>query len=361
MRLHSTFQGRRLALAAATACLLGAPLHALAQTTTWPAKPVRLVVGYAAGGATDVIARLVAVKLGDQLGQSVIVDNRTGANSNVGAEVVARAPADGYTLYVYTVANTINASLYPKLGYEPQKDFEPIGLIAKIPNLLVVNPALPIKTVADYQRYARDNKEGITFASSGSGSSIHLSGEIFKMQTKLNMLHVPYRGSAPAIADLLGGQVQSMFDNMPSALPHVKAGRLRALAITSAQRSPLLPDVPTFAESGFPGFEVHSWFGLAAPAGTPRAVVERLNAELGKVLATPDMRQRLLDMAAIPLPGTFGADAQPHRRRDQTLARGGESLRRPGRITLLAAATALYVPHRFFLARRPALARAHRH
>lgn len=304
MRLHSTFQGRRLALAAATACLLGAPLYALAQTTTWPAKPVRLVVGYAAGGATDVIARLVAVKLGDQLGQSVIVDNRTGANSNVGAEAVARAQADGYTLYVYTVANTINASLYPKLGYEPQKDFEPIGLIAKIPNLLVVNPALPIKTLADYQRYARDNKEGITFASSGSGSSIHLSGEIFKMQTKLNMLHVPYRGSAPAIADLLGGQVQSMFDNMPSALPHVKAGRLRALAITSAQRSPLLPDVPTFAESGFPGFEVHSWFGLAAPVGTPRAVVERLNAELGKVLATPDMRQRLLDMAAIPLPGS---------------------------------------------------------
>lgn len=304
MRLHSICQGRRLALAAATACLLGAPLHAPAQTAAWPAKPVKLVVGYAAGGATDVIARLVAVKLGDQLGWSVIVDNRTGANSNVGAETVARAPADGYTLYVYTVANTINASLYPKLGYEPQKDFEPIGLIAKIPNLLVVNPALPIKTLADYQRYARDNKDGITFASSGSGSSIHLSGEIFKMQTRLNMLHVPYRGSAPALADLLGGQVQSMFDNMPSALPHVKAGRLRALAITSSQRSPLLPDVPTFAESGFPGFEVHSWFGLAAPAGTPRAVVERLNAELNKVLATPDVRQRLLDMAAIPLPGT---------------------------------------------------------
>jgi len=304
MRLHSSLTGRRLALAAATALVLGAPLHALAQTnSSWPAKPVKLVVGYAAGGATDVIARLIAVKLGDQLGQSVIVDNRTGANSNVGAEAVARAPADGYTLYVYTVANTINASLYPRLNYEPQKDFEPVSLIAKIPNILVINPALPIKTLADYQRYAKDNKDGITFASSGSGSSIHLSGEIFKMQSKLNMLHVPYRGSAPAIADLIGGQVQSMFDNMPSALPHVKAGRLRALAVTSAQRSPLLPDVPSFTELGFPGVEVYSWFGLAAPAGTPRPVVERLNTELNKVLANPEVRQRLQDMGAIPLPG----------------------------------------------------------
>ena len=303
MRLHSPHTGRRLALAAFAALALGAPLQASAQSG-WPAKPVKLVVGYAAGGATDVIARLIAVKLGDSLGQSVIVDNLTGANSNVVAEAVARAPADGYTLYVYTVANTINASLYPKLNYEPQKDFEPVGLIAKIPNVLVVNPALPIKTLADYQRYAKDNKDGITFASSGSGSSIHLSGEIFKMQSKLNMLHVPYRGSAPAIADLVGGQVQSMFDNMPSALPHVKAARLRALAVTSAQRSPLLPDVPTFAELGFPGFEVYSWFGLAAPAGTPRPVVERLNTELGKVLANPEVRQRLQDMGAIPLPGS---------------------------------------------------------
>lgn len=303
MRLHSIFPGRRLALAASAALLLGASLPAPAQTA-WPVKPIRLVVGYAPGGATDVIARLVAIKLGDQLGQSVVVDNRAGANSNVGAEVVAQAPADGYTLYVYTVANTINASLYPRLGYEPQKDFEPVGLMAKIPNVLVVNPALPIKSLADYQHYAKANKDGVTFASAGSGSSIHLSGEIFKMQSRLNMLHVPYRGSAPAITDLLGGQVQSMFDNMPSALPHVKAGRLRALAVTSAQRSPLLPDVPTFAELGYTGFEVHSWFGLAAPVGTPRAVVERLNAELGKVLATADARQRLQDMGAIPLPGS---------------------------------------------------------
>ena len=294
---------RLLALAAAAiACTATLPLQA--QTTGWPSKPVKLVVGYAAGGATDVIARLVAVKLGDQLGQPVVVDNRAGANSNVGAETVARAPADGYTLYVYTIANTINATLYPKLGYDPVKDFEPIGMIAKIPNILVVNPKLPIKNLADYVRYAKETKDGITFASSGSGSSIHLSGEMFKMQSKLKMLHVPYRGRAPAVTDLLGGQVDSMFDNTPSALPHVQAGKLRAIAITSAQRSPLLPDVPTLAESGFAGFDVQSWFGLAAPAGTPRAVIEQVNTALNKVLAQPEVRTRLQELAATPDGGT---------------------------------------------------------
>lgn len=302
MTLHFAARRRLLALAAAIAC--GATLPAHGQGNAWPAKPIRLVVGYAAGGATDVLARIVAVKLGDNLGQPVIVDNRPGANSNVGAEVVARAAPDGYTLYVYTIANTINASLYDNLRYDPQKDFEPIGLIARIPNILVVNPKLPVQRVADYVRLAKASPQGVTFASSGSGSSIHLSGELFKMQAHLNMLHVPYRGSAPAVTDLLGGQVQSMFDNTPSALPHVQAGRLRAIAITSAQRSPLLPDVPTIAESGFPGFDVQSWFSLAAPAGTPRPVVERLNAALNKALAAPDVRQRLQDLAATPAPGT---------------------------------------------------------
>ena len=302
MTFHVRMRRRWLTFAAVIACSATLPLQA--QPSTWPARPIKLVVGYAAGGATDVIARMIAVKLGEQLGQSVVVDNRSGANSNVSAEFVARAPADGYTLYVYTIANTINASLYDKLGYDPLKDFEPIGLIAKIPNILVINEKLPIKSVADFVQFAKESPGGITFASSGSGSSIHLSGEMFKMVAKLNMLHVPYRGSAPAMNDLLGGQVQSMFDNTPSALPHVRGGRLRAIAITSAQRSPLLPDVPTMAESGFPGFEVQSWFGLAAPAGTPRPVVDRLNAELVKVLNNPDMRQRLLNLAATPAPGT---------------------------------------------------------
>ena len=303
MRLERPLSRRHLlALAAGIAGATALPLHA--QPDAWPSRPIKLVVGYAAGGATDVIARLVAVKLGERLGQPVVVDNRAGANSNVGAEVVAKSPPDGYTLYVFTIANTINASLYARLGYDPQKDFEPIGLIAKIPNILVVNNNLPIKSIADYVRFAKASKDGITFASSGSGSSIHLSGEMFKMQTHLNMLHVPYRGSAPAVTDLLGGQVQSMFDNTPSALPHVQGGRLRAIAITSAKRSPLLPDVPTVAESGFPGFDVQSWFGLAAPAGTPKPVIDRLNAELNKVLAAPELRQRFQDLAASPEPGT---------------------------------------------------------
>ncbi|MHA7680217.1 Bug family tripartite tricarboxylate transporter substrate binding protein [Cupriavidus sp. PET2-C1] len=307
MTLHHAPRRRLLAFAAALslACGLALPLHAQPSAqAAWPTKPIKLVVGYAAGGATDVIARIIALKLGEQLGQPMVVDNRAGANSNVGAEVVAKSVPDGYTLYVYTIANTINASLYDKLGYDPQKDFEPIGLIARIPNILVVNPKLPVKTLADYIRFAKASQDGITFASSGSGSSIHLSGEMFKMQARLNMLHIPYRGSAPAVTDLLGGQVQSMFDNTPSALPHVKAGRLRAIAITSAQRSPLLPEVPTVAESGFPGFDVQSWFSLTAPAGTPRPVIERLNSALNKVLAAPDVRQRLQDLAATPEPGT---------------------------------------------------------
>lgn len=290
---------RRSLLAAAFACVA---LPALAQS--YPNKPIRLVVGYAAGGATDVIARLVGQKMGEAMGQPLVVDNRAGANSNVGAEVVARAPADGYTVYVFTIANTINATLYDQLGYDPQKDFDPVGLIAKVPNILVVNHGVPVKTLAEYVAFAKAQPQGITFASSGSGSSIHMSAEMFKMITRLNMLHIPYRGSAPAVNDLIGGQVQSMFDNAPSALPHVQGGRLRALAITSLQRSPLLPDVPTVAESGYAGFDVQSWFGLAVPHGTPQPVVARLNAELNKALALPEVKKRLAEMVATPVGGT---------------------------------------------------------
>lgn len=284
-----------------------APLLGMAPAwadSSYPSKPIRFVVGYAAGGSTDVVARLVANRMGTELGQSVLVENRSGANSNLGAEAVARAPADGYTVYLFTIANTINASLYNKLSYDPVKDFEPVGLIAKIPNLLVVNPSLPVKSVEEYVKFAKQAPNGLTFASSGSGSSIHLSGEMFKMKTGLNMLHVPYKGSAPAVTDLLGGQVESMFDNAPSAMPHVKAGKLRAIAITSRERSSLLPDVPTIAESGFPGFEVQSWFGLAVPAGTPKDVVAKLNAALNKSLAAPEIKQRLGDMLATPAPGS---------------------------------------------------------
>lgn len=293
---------RHALLVAATLTCGATP--ALAADTAFPTRPVRLVVGYAAGGATDVLARLVAQKMGEALGQPMVVENRAGANSNVGAEVVAKATPDGYTLYVYTIANTINATLYDKLGYDPAKDFELVGMIARIPNVLVVNPGLPVKTVADYVKLAKASPNGLTFASSGSGSSIHLSGEIFRTRSGANMLHVPYKGSAPAVTDLMGGQVQSMFDNTPSALPHVKSGKLRAIAVTSAQRMPLLPDVPTVAESGYPGFDVQSWFAISAPAGTPRPVVDRLNAALNKALGNADVRERMRDLAATPEPGT---------------------------------------------------------
>lgn len=290
---------RRALLAAAVTCVA---LPALAQS--YPNKPIKLVVGYAPGGATDVIARLVGQKMGEAMGQTIVIDNRAGANSNLGAEVVARSAADGYSVYVFTIANTINATLYDKLGYDPQKDLDPVGLIAKVPNILVVNNNLPVKTLAEYVAFAKAQPQGITFASAGSGSSIHLSAEMFKMITKLNMLHVPYRGSAPAVTDLIGGQVQSMFDNAPSAMPHIQGGRLRAVAITSLQRSPLLPDVPTVAESGYAGFDVQSWFGLAVPHGTPQPVVDRLNAELNKALALPEVKKRLADMGASPAGGT---------------------------------------------------------
>ena len=288
-------------ISAALAC--GVPA-AQAADSSFPTRPVRLVVGYAAGGATDVLARLVAQKMGEALGQPIVVENRAGANSNVGAEVVAKATPDGYTLYVFTIANTINATLYDKLGYDPVRDFEPVGMIAKIPNVLVVNPKLPIKTVADYVRLAKESPDGVTFASSGSGSSIHLSGEMFRSRSGANMLHVPYKGSAPAVTDLLGGQVQSMFDNAPSALPHVKSGKLRAIAVTSAQHMPQLPDVPTVAESGLPGFDVQSWFSIAAPAGTPKPVIDKLNTALNKALNASDVRERMRDLAATPEPGT---------------------------------------------------------
>ena len=303
--MSSYFEKRRglLVLLATLSCAYA--ISANAQTSSsWPDKPIKIIVGYSAGGATDVLARLIAVKMSNTLGQSFVVENKPGANSNVGAELVVRAPADGYTLYAYSIANTINMSLYPKLSYDAIKDFESIGMIAKIPNILVVNPNLPVKTVADYVRYAKESKDGITFASSGSGSSIHLSGEMFKMQAKIQMLHIPYKGSAPAVTDLLGGQVESMFDNAPSALPHIQAGKLRAIAVTSAQRSPSIPDVPTLAESGYPNFDVQSWFALVAPAGTPKIIVEKLNAALNKALLAPDVRQRLQELAATPEPGS---------------------------------------------------------
>lgn len=269
--------------------------HAQTPATNYPDRPVTIVLGYPAGGATDRVTRLAAKALTEQTGQSFVVENRAGANSNIGAEYVARTKPDGYTLYVGTIANTINRTLYTKLNYDILEDFTPIGLLASVPNVLVINPKLPIHSVTEYIAYARANPGKLTCASAGSGSSIHLSCELFKIETNTNILHVPYKGSGPAVADLMGGQVDSMFDNLPSALPHIKSGKLRALGVTSPERVVIAKDLPTLAEAGLPKFAVMSWFGLFARAGTPKPIVDKLNAELNRALNDPAMRATYID------------------------------------------------------------------
>jgi tripartite-type tricarboxylate transporter receptor subunit TctC len=278
---------------------------ALASAQSYPTKPIRIVVPFPPGGATDILARDVAQKLTEAWGQQVIVDNRPGAGGNIGSELVARSAPDGYTLEMGTVGtHAINASLYAKMPYDHLKDFVPVILVAGVPNVLVVNPALPVNSVAELIAYAKANPGKLNFASSGSGTSIHLSAELFKVMAGVQMTHIPYKGSAPALQDLLGGQVQLMFDNLPPSLPQIKAGKLRALAVTTATRAPALPDVPTVAEAGLPGFESSSWFGLLAPAGTPPAIVVKLNAEVAKWLATPDAKERLAKQGANAVGGS---------------------------------------------------------
>ncbi len=295
------------AIAAAFALCLGAAGAAQAQAT-WPTKPVRIVVPFAAGGTTDILARAIAPELGKAFGQQFIVDNRGGAGGNIGAELVAKSANDGYTLLMGTVGtHGINRALYAKLPYDPIKDFAPITLVASVPNVMVMNTekarALGINNVQDFIRYAKANPGKLNMASSGNGTSIHLAGELFKTMTGTFMLHMPYRGSAPALLDMVGGNMDVMFDNLPSSMAHIKAGKLKALAVTSAQRSAALPDVPTVEEAGGPalkGFEASSWFGLLAPAGTPPDVVQRIQQEVAKALASPAVKERLLAQGAIP-------------------------------------------------------------
>lgn len=271
---------------------------AVQAQSDYPNKAVRLVVGFSAGGSTDVVARLLAKELTQDLGQSFVVENRPGASSNIATEGVIRSPNDGYTLFMMAVTNAINQTLYTNLKFDILKDFSPIALGAKVPNVLVINPKLPINTVQELIAYATKNPGTLNFASSGTGTSIHMTGELFKVQTKLDIAHIPYKGSSPALIDLVGGQVQLMFDNMPSAWPLVQAGKLRALAVSSPKRSPVAPDLPTMDESGFPGFDVSSWFGLAAPLGTPKDIVDKLNASVNKALAKPDVQKVLHDLGA---------------------------------------------------------------
>ena len=278
---------------------------ACASAQNYPNKPIRLVVPFPAAGTTDILAREVGQRLSVTLGQPVVIDNRPGAGGNIGSDIVAKSAPDGYTLLMATVGtHAINASLYSKMPYDHIKDFTPVVLVAGVPNVLEVTPSLPVKTVADLIKLAKEKPGQINFASSGNGTSIHLSGELFKSMAGVDMTHVPYKGSAPALVDLVGGQVQVMFDNVPSSIEQIKAGKLRAVAVTSAQRSPALPDVPTIAESGLPGFEASAWFGIVAPAGTPAAVVNRINADVNQWLHTPQAEEKLRAQGAIGVGGT---------------------------------------------------------
>ena len=283
---------RRLLVAAGTALCLIAPAFAQTQGPAYPTKPVKLVVPYPPGGPTDIVARLVAQKLSEQMGQPFIIDNRPGAGANTGAELVARSAPDGYTLVVATTAHAINPSLFKNLGYSLSKDFVPVSLLTSGPLVIVANPALPVKNITELIALAKSKPGELNFASSGNGQSTHLSAELFASMAGVKMNHIPYKGSAPALTDTMGGQTHLMFDTMLSAMPHVKGGKLKALAVTSASRSPVAPDVPTVAESGLPGYEAIAWNGLLAPAGTPPEVVARLNAELKKALASPDVKDK---------------------------------------------------------------------
>ncbi len=293
-----------------TVAVAAAALAAGAFAQGYPNKPVKIVVPYPPGGPTDIVARVVAQKLTEQTGQPFLVDNRGGAGGNIGAEAVSHSPPDGYTLLVATTAHAINRSLFKTLGYDLMKDFVPVSQLTAGPLVIVANPALPAKSVKELIALAKAKPGELTFASSGNGQSTHLAAELFDTMAGIKMTHVPYKGSAPALTDVMGGQVSLFFDTMLSAMPHVRSGKLKALAVTSAARSPAAPELPTVAESGLPGYEAIAWNGLVAPASTPKEVVARLNAELKKALELPEIRERFAAQgfaAAWSSPERYGA------------------------------------------------------
>ena len=283
----------------------------LAAAQAWPSKPIRYVVPFAAGGSTDIMGRTIAEKLSVALGQPVVVENKPGAGGGVGAAEVAKAPPDGYTIMGGTIStHAINASLYTSLPYDPVKDFVAITLIARVPNMLVVNNDIPAKNVAELIKLMKANPGKWNFASAGNGTSQHLSGELFKGMAGVEMQHIPYKGSPPALTDVMGGQVSMTFDNITTAWPLAKGGKLKALAVTTSKRSPVAPDVPTLAESGLPGYEVGSWQGVFAPAGTPPEIVKRLNTEIVKIINMPDVQKKMIELGAEPVGNSseeFGA------------------------------------------------------
>ena len=294
-------QTRRKLIALGLASTLPARL---AYAQGYPARPVRMIVPYPPGGPTDVLARIVAVKLSEALGQAFAIDNKAGASGMIGAAEVAKAAPDGYTLLGNASIHVINPSLYPKSTFDAIADFTPVTQLAGVPLILVVNNDLPVKSVRELIAYAKANPGKLNFASSGNAAAQHLAGESFKIAADVQMQHVPYKGSAPALTDLIGGQVQLMFDSMPSAMPHVKAGKLRPLAVTTAKRSAAVPDLPTVAEAGVPGYDISTWYGLWAPKGTSREITERIASETAKILKVPDVRERYAALGAEPVGST---------------------------------------------------------
>ncbi|MEF7616601.1 tripartite tricarboxylate transporter substrate binding protein [Aquincola sp. MAHUQ-54] len=305
MKTLGTFAG----LLAATLCALAPAAHA--QPPAWPQKPVSLVVPFPAGGPTDAMARLLALKLGERLGQQVVVDNRGGAGGGIAAEAVARSPADGHTLFFGTTGTmAINPSLYSRLRYDPVKDFAPVSLMATTMNVLVVDPAVPAHSTAELVKLAKAKPGTLNYGSAGNGSSNHLSGELFRSMAGIELSHVPYKGSAPAMIDLLGGRLSMMFDTIAQQTQNIATGKVRAIAVTGPKRSPLLPDVPTVQEAGLQGFDVTIWYGVLAPAATPAPVIERLHKEIAAVMATDEMKQRMQAdgaQAASTTPAEFAA------------------------------------------------------
>ena len=275
----------------------------LLKAENYPTRPIRLVIGYTPGGSADLTARLMGQWLSDRLGQTFVVENRPGGGTNIATEAVVRAPPDGYTFLLAAPANAINASLYDKLNFNFLRDTEPVAGIIRFPNVVVVNPSVPVKTIPELIAYAKANPGKLNMASSGNGSTIHMSGELFKMLTGTDMVHVPYRGGAPALTDLIAGQVHVMFDNIPTCAEHVKSGKLRGLAVTSTTRSQVLPDLPTVADF-LPGYEASAWYGIAAPRNTPADIVGKLNKEVNAVLADPAAKTRFTELGAILLPGS---------------------------------------------------------
>jgi tripartite-type tricarboxylate transporter receptor subunit TctC len=269
----------------------------------YPNRPIRWIVGYPPGGTTDLLARLMAQWLTQRLGQQVVVDNKAGAGNNIGTEFAIKSPPDGYTIFLVNPANAINASLYRNLKFNFLDDMAPVAGIIRVPNVMTVRKDFPANTIQEFIDYAKKNPGKVNMASSGTGTSVHLSGELFKTMTGVDMKHIPYKGAGPATQDLLGGQVDLIFDNMPSMMGHIKAKSVRALGVTSAQRSPALPDVPAIGEV-VPGYEASAWFGASAPKGTPAWVIARLNKEINAALADPGMKAKLADLGGIPIPGT---------------------------------------------------------